>query len=259
MNLSPGEAILENPIVIPTELVEKLRAARSVTVLTGAGVSRESGVPTFRDPDGLWAKFSPAELASMDAFLANPRLVLEWYAHRRAVLDTVEPNPGHFALAELARRFDRFALITQNVDGLHQRAGSPAVIELHGNLTRNKCHRCNHPMTWPEGLAEGSIPLCGCGGMIRPDVVWFGEMLPPDALDQAFRAAENCDVFFSIGTMGEVQPAASLPGAARRRGALTVEINPNPTSLSGVMDIILRGPSGVVLPEIVRRVTGCEL
>lgn len=232
-------------------LIESLASAKSVAVLTGAGVSAESGVKTFRDPDGLWAKFRPEELANFDAFMQNPDLVWDWYQHRRDVVNEVSPNPGHFALVELEQLVPEFTLITQNVDGLHARAGSSRPVELHGNIMRSFCINCHKFYTEVELPKDKSAPLCACGGRIRPDVVWFGEMLPQEAVADAWAAAERADVFFSIGTSGEVYPAAQLPGIARMRGAYVVEVNPGPTSISHNMNECLLGPSGVILPQIV--------
>ncbi len=235
-------------------LIQTLACARSVAVLTGAGISAESGVPTFRDPDGLWKQFKPQELASMDAFLRNPDLVWEWYSMRRKVLDRVQPNPGHFALVEMELLFPDFTLITQNVDGLHQRAGSSIVHELHGNIRRSFCIRCRKECAEDDSPPSLQVLKCDCGGNIRPDVVWFGEMLPAKEVDVAWRAAERAEVFFSIGTSGEVYPAAQLPSIARNHGAYVVEINPQPTAISGIMNECLIGPSGTILPAIIEEI-----
>jgi NAD-dependent deacetylase len=244
---------------IPPQLTAALQKARRVAVLTGAGVSAESGVPTFRDAQtGLWANYRPEELATPEAFLRNPRLVWDWYAWRRQRVDEVQPNPGHFALAEmethLAARGASFTLITQNVDGLHQRAGSQNVIELHGNIRRVKCFEQGHFVeTWDENA--GLPPHCPhCGSLLRPDVVWFGELLSKQALNQAYAAARECDVFFSIGTSGLVQPAASLPLLASKAKAMLVEINPQETPLTNAASVALLGKSGEVLPELIQAV-----
>jgi NAD-dependent deacetylase len=198
----------------------------------------------------LWERFRPEELATVDAFMANPRLVWEWYHYRRELMSTVEPNPGHQALAKWESFFEDFALITQNVDGLHRRAGSTKVFELHGNILRNKCFACGRPGEAPETFDPDNLPRCSCGGLLRPDVVWFGELLPADVLQQAWARTEACELFLSVGTSSVVQPAASLPLLARRHGAYTVEINPEPTPLSEMLDEVLRGPSGMVLPQL---------
>ena len=236
---------------IPSDLINSLRQANHVAILTGAGTSAESGVPTFREAQtGLWAQYNPEELATPQAFQRNPQLVWEWYEWRRGLVAKAEPNPGHRALAVLAQHVPHLTLITQNVDGLHQRAGSKHVIELHGNIMRTKCFDDGRIVQhWPP--TKEVPPRCPrCGGLLRPDVVWFGEGLPYDALATAVTAAQTCDIFFSIGTSSLVQPAASIPGYAMRNGRVTVEINPQPTPLSRQMDYILAGPSGEVLPAL---------
>jgi NAD-dependent deacetylase len=244
-------------IPISAELVTLLRTAHLVAVLTGAGISAESGVPTFREVQtGLWAHYNPEELATPEAFRRNPRLVWEWYAWRQERVRQAEPNPGHLALVELERRITEFTLITQNVDDLHRRAGSHQVLELHGNLFRAKCFDEDRPVkNWPD--SEDIPPRCPrCGALLRPDVVWFGEMLPASVLRAAEQAAANAEVFFSIGTSALVYPAADLPFAALRAGATVVEINPQPTPLSPHVTFSLNGPAGAVLPELVAQVWG---
>lgn len=231
------------------EFKKVLRTAKHVAVLTGAGVSAESGVPTFRGTDGLWKKFRPEELATFEAFMANPALVWEWYNYRRELIKKVEPNPGHYALVEMAGYFDKFTLITQNVDGLHKQAGSAQVYELHGNIRRNRCLKCG-ATDYRDDYAKFP-PLCNCGGNLRPDVVWFGEMLPEKELSESMAAARNCDLFFSVGTSAAVQPAASLPIIARQNGAYVVEINPEPSEISTICNLVLKGKSGEILPKIV--------
>lgn len=242
---------------MPDALIQKLRQARHVTVLTGAGISAESGVPTFRDAQtGLWARYDPTELASPQAFRRNPKLVWEWYAWRRELVSQAQPNPGHLALtkleAYLTSHTSRFTLITQNVDGLHQKAGSQNMVELHGNINRTKCFEEGIIIdTWPPTYE--APPRCPrCGGYLRPDVVWFGENLPSQALEAAVEAAHTCDVFLSIGTSGLVHPAASLPYYALQTGATLVEINPDETPLTPNATYALHGPSGQVLPELLR-------
>lgn len=242
-------------IVIPHDLIDALRGAKSVVVLTGAGVSAESGVPTFRDAQtGLWAKFDPQELATREAFERNPKMVWEWYAYRRELTARAEPNAGHYALAELEGRASNFTLVTQNIDGLHQRAGSRNMLELHGNIHRNKCFQEDVRISrWIDSGEEP--PRCPrCNSYLRPDVVWFGEMLPPIELDEAFRAAGECDVFLSIGTSGVVEPAASLPFIALQKGAIVIEVNPDATPLSNAATFRLAGPSGLVMPKLVEAV-----
>lgn len=239
-------------MTIPADLIAALRSARRVTVLTGAGVSAESGVPTFREAQtGLWARFRPEDLATPRAFQANPQLVWDWYAWRRELVAGAQPNPAHLALVELARRVPACALITQNVDGLHQRAGSRAVIELHGNLARIKCSAENRVVPeWAAG--SGGPPRCPhCGAWLRPDVVWFEESLPEAALAEAQARSTGCDVFLCVGTSAVVHPAAELPRLARAHGATLVEINPQPTPLSPHAHFCLSGAAGVVLPALV--------
>ena len=240
---------------IPSQLVEVLRAAGRVAALTGSGISAESGVPTFRDAQtGLWARYDPQELATPEAFARNPRLVWEWYEWRCDLVGSAEPNPGHRALVELEHRAPHFTLITQNVDGLHQTAGSRAVIELHGNIRRT---RCSQEGIIVEEYGDGSPPRCPrCGAFLRPDVVWFGEMLPAGTLELASEAARGCDLFLSIGTSSLVYPAAGLPYEALESGATVVEINPSETPLTPRVHFALRGRAGEVLPELLARSSG---
>ncbi len=235
----------------PVALLNALRQAQRIAVLTGAGISAESGVPTFRDAQtGLWAQYRPEDLATPEAFRRNPKLVWEWYSWRREMVAKVEPNAGHRALATWETLTPTFTLITQNVDGLHQRAGSRNVLELHGNITRTKCFdEETLVIGWPD---TGEISPCcpQCGGRLRPDVVWFGESLPTQIFDQAITATEECEVFLSIGTSALVYPAASLPEKALARGAIVVEINPQPTPFSAQATYSLRGPAGTILPQL---------
>jgi NAD-dependent deacetylase len=244
-----------NPIVIPDDLAQAIRSARAVTVLTGAGISAESGIPTFRDSQtGLWARYQPQELATPQAFAQNPGLVMDWYRWRKQIVDKASPNAGHLALAQLEKLLHNFTLITQNVDGLHERAGSKNIVELHGSLQRLRCSSdtCAYiTRDWPE---EGLSRCPECGHLLRPDVVWFGEMLSTTALETAVQAARSSDIFFSIGTSGVVEPAASLPYEALRSGAVIVEINPQPTPLSLSGRYFFPYPAGEALPVIVRAV-----
>jgi len=232
------------------DLLSLMTKCTRVVALTGAGISAESGVPTFRGKEGLWGKFRAEELATMDAFLANPTIVWEWYNWRRKLIGEVKSNPGHEALAHMGLLFDQFTLVTQNVDGLHRLAGSKDVLELHGNINRNKCVQCNRP--FPDSdVSPDDLPTCQtCGGKIRPDVVWFGEMLPEGVIEEAFRFSEQAHLFFSIGTSAIVHPAASLPVTAKRCGATLVEINPEPTALSELADYRFAAPAGECLPEL---------
>jgi len=229
-----------------------LAEAGRIAVLTGAGISAESGIPTFRDAmTGLWAQFRPEDLATVEAFTANPKRVWEWYAWRRELVAKAAPNAGHRALAELERRSPHFALITQNVDGLHARAGSRNLIELHGNLMVDRC-LAEGRVLGPADEHPGSPPRCAhCGAPVRPGVVWFGELLPAQALEDAYAAAQGCDVFLSVGTSTVVEPAASLPFAALEAGAAVIEVNPAPTPLSAQATVVLAGSAGEVLPRLV--------
>jgi len=245
---------MADPFGFAPALIDRMRTARRVVVLTGAGVSAESGVPTFRDAlTGLWATFDPRELATPSAFARNPKLVWDWYAQRRAQVATVSPNAGHRALAELEERVPHFLLVTQNVDGLHARAGSRALVELHGNIARVRCSRDDQIVEHWDERNDALPPRCpACGSFLRPDVVWFEEMLPADAIERAESAARDCDLMLVAGTSGEVYPAAALPHYARAAGARVVEINPNATPLSGLAHDTLRGASAIVLPALVR-------
>jgi len=238
----------------PENLTEKLKTSKKICILTGAGISAESGVPTFRDKEGFWAKLKPEELANLDAFMKNPTLVWEWYSHRKRVLQGVTPNPGHHALVEMQKLCEEWTLVTQNVDGLHQRAGSLGVLEVHGNIERSFCIACGE-FAADILLDEKSkkLPRCEkCGDLLRPDVVWFGENLPVKILNQSMDAARNCDLFFSIGTSTIVYPAAALPFIAHDSGAYVVEVNPQTTDLSRVADCVLTGKAGEIMPEVVK-------
>jgi len=230
-----------------------------LVVSTGAGVSKESGIPTFRDAyTGLWANYDPQQLASVEGFLQDPKTVWEWYAWRRKKVSEAQPNPGHLALARLEDLVPRMTLITQNVDGLHRRAGSRSPIELHGNITRVKCFAaCGRSYDdWSDDDYEGEIPpRCkACKSFLRPDVVWFGEQLPEKQIQEAFLSAETCDLMLVVGTSGMVQPAASLPLVASRAGAGVIEVNPQPGMISESADILLKGKSGELLPPLVQAV-----
>ncbi len=237
--------------MIPERLRTSLSQAGSVVAFTGAGISAESGVPTFRSAGGIWKKMKPEELASMNGFLKNPDLVWEWYIQRKRIMADVQPNPGHRALALMEHVFPRVTVITQNIDNLHQRAGSTIVHELHGNIERNYCMECGTQYTNAQVLEVTGVPRCtACGGMIRPDVVWFGEMLPEEEWESSVKAAESCDIFLSVGTSSVVYPAASLPMIAQNAGALVVEINPEATPFTSKAGEFLQGPAGTLLPEL---------
>jgi NAD-dependent deacetylase len=242
---------------ISGELILLLRKAKYVVALTGAGVSQESGLRTFRDAHtGLWAEHRPEDLATPQAFARNPKMVWDWYAMRRKKLQNAQPNPAHFALVEMARHIPEFMLITQNVDGLHLKAGSPSVVELHGNIQRVKCSSCDRQAhSWND--SDENVPRCDyCGNLLRPDVVWYNESLPRDVLELAIEAARSCQVFFSIGTSGVVQPAASLAFGARNKGAVIIEINAESTPLTTRTDFAMHGKAGEILPALVREVWG---
>jgi NAD-dependent deacetylase len=232
-----------------------LRAARRVAVLTGAGMSAESGVPTFRDAlTGLWARFDPMELASREGFTADPARVWAWYAERRAGVLQAEPHAGHTALAQAqaALRFDRFALITQNVDGLHGRAGSTDVLELHGNILLTRCfNECGVRFEHPRHLPRGEPPRCpSCGAYLRPGVVWFGEMLDPAVLLRAEREVAASELLLVVGTSGLVYPAAGLPALGRAAGARVIVVNPNDSELDDLADVVVRSGACAALPAL---------
>ena len=232
-----------------------LGQAQKIACLTGAGVSAESGVATFRDPQtGHWARFDPQQLASQDGFAADPGLVWRWYMERLlGVTQRAQPNAGHRALAEIEQMRPHFTLITQNVDNLHERGGSQCVIHLHGEITRFHCNRCGRTYDLNEAeQAAAEPPHCiNCGGLVRPSVVWFGENLPLSAMNAAWQAAESCDLMLVVGTSGVVYPAAQLPFVAQERGAVVIDINPEPSPISEMATLYLPGPSGVILPQII--------
>lgn len=235
------------------QLTSHFTTARRVAILTGAGISAESGVATFRDAGGLWQTLEPEELASFSGFMANPEVVQRWYAHRREIATSVQPNAGHIALAQMEDLFDEFTVITQNIDDLHQRAGSRNVVELHGNILRNYCVSCGHNTSDEEMTDPGpdGVYRCGeCGGLVRPDVVWFGEMLPEAEVQRADQAAREADVFLSIGTSAVVYPAASIPITARLHGAYVAEINVERSAIGHDLDEVILGRAGEVLPRL---------
>jgi NAD-dependent deacetylase len=213
-------------------------------------VSAESGVPTFRDAQsGLWEKYDPMDLATPQAFIGDPELIWRWYRWRRELVSQAKPNPAHLGLAALTNLVPKLTLVTQNVDGLHQQAGSSGVIEFHGNLFADRCFRDGRLET---DLQDAAVPICSdCGENLRPGVVWFGEAIPEAALEQSFAAASECDVFLSIGTSSLVFPAAGLIDRAREAAATTVEINPNPTGASQTLDFVLQGNAGLIIPKLI--------
>ena len=232
-------------------MISALRQSSSTTVLTGSGISAESGVPTFREAQiGLWARFDPQELATPEAFARDSALVWEWYEWRRKLVAQSRPNPGHLAIAEMQHLIPNVTLVPQNVDGLHQEAGSRRVIELHGNIMRTKCSVEDTTVEVFEGGGPPPPPCPSCGAPLRPDVVWFGEMLPQVALEEASMAARGADLLLSVGTSSLVYPAAGLPLEALDNGATVVEINPSETPLTPHADYALRGLAGDVLPRL---------
>ncbi|MDH4228608.1 MAG: NAD-dependent deacylase [Nitrospirota bacterium] len=229
---------------------QRLAASQRLAVLTGAGISAESGVPTFRGPGGLWCNHRAEDLATPEAFHRDPKLVWEWYNMRRTALVGVQPNPGHHALAVMQEKLPGFNLVTQNVDGLHAVAGNSDPVEIHGNIWKVRCTAC-HAITGDHRVPIPTPPSCAaCGALLRPHIVWFGESLDSDVLERAFAAFEYCDVALIVGTSGVVQPAASLADLARRRGAFVVEVNLEPTPATGVVDVALHGRAGEILPQL---------
>ncbi len=237
-------------INIPESTISRLREAESVVFFTGAGISAESGIPTFRGKDGIWNKLKPEELANFNAFLRNPEMVWEWYDHRKKIIHGSQPNNAHKAIAEMQDLFKEVTVVTQNIDNFHRRAGSRTVYELHGNIERNYCIECK--TFYNEELPmQGKIPKCTkCGGLIRPDIVWFGEYLPQDQFKASEKAARDCDVFFVVGTSAVVYPAASLIYVARESGAYIIEVNIEETEISYLADKSFYGEAGKVLPLI---------
>jgi NAD-dependent deacetylase len=233
-----------------SEAREWLREAESVAALTGAGISAESGIPTFRGAGGLWKDYKPEDLATPEAFARDPLLVWEWYDWRRAIIAKAEPNQAHRALAKLEGAKPGFTLITQNVDGLHDRAGSRKILKLHGDIWRLRCTKCG--ANWPDRRTPlpKIPPHCACGGMARPGVVWFGEPLPEGMMQEAEHAAASAQVFLVIGTSAVVYPAAGLVPYARQAGARVIEINTEPTAFSKMVDCALEGPAGELLPQL---------
>lgn len=239
---------------IPDSLVQALADARTVAVVTGSGISAESGIPTFRDArTGLWAHYRPEDLATPDAFRRDPDLVWQWYQWRRRLVAEAQPNPGHEALARLERKLPDLRLITQNVDGLHSRAGSRKVVEFHGNVMENRCLDAGHPAGPADTDAETPPPCKDCGSPLRPDVVWFGEMIPETALHQAFEAVDDCDVLLSVGTSAQVYPAAGLVEVALQHGAVVAEVNPDATPMTSQVGYALGGNAADILPRIADR------
>jgi len=231
------------------DISDILKKSNEIVFVTGAGISQESGIPTFRGKDGLWRKYNPMTLATIDAFYQNPKLVWEWYEERRQNILAADPNPGHKAIAEL-EQYKQVSVLTQNIDGLHQRAGSTRVYELHGSIITIKCTVCDFKDKITSSFSQ-LPPLCKCGNILRPDIVWFGEPLPQDTWQSALVKSSSCDVMVVVGTSLEVSPANLLPAYAKQHGALMIEINPDETPMSSSMDLSIRSSAAKALPEIV--------
>ena len=237
-----------------TKAVDILRSAESLFVLSGAGVSAESGIPTFRGASGLWKNYSATDLATPQAFKNNPVLVWEWYQWRQGLISKAEPNPAHHALVDLEKMIPRFLLLTQNVDGLHKKAGSKNVLELHGNIFRTRCLQCNNITSYKptEETSKPFLPKCSCQGLLRPDVVWFGEPIPQAIWQQALDFLARSDTALICGTSGVVWPAAAIPEIAQQKNIKTIEINLEPTPVSSVVDLSIQGKAGKILKQIVQ-------
>ena len=262
-SLTPRGVPLDLPVDLPEDVRRRLAQARRAVAFTGAGISKESGLDTFRDLDGVWQKVRPEDMATVDAFLRQPAVVWRWYAERFSRAAGVSPNPAHLALQVLEEEFPYFTLVTQNVDGLHQRAGSRNLIELHGTLAFAKCDFCGRREPMGEAVSRSPAspegpPVCACGGLLRPAVVWFGEALPPGAMERAAEEASLAEVFLSIGTSGSVYPAAGLIDVAYENGACLIEINPEPTPFSRFAHLTLRAPAGEALPALTEAILACR-
>jgi len=237
------------------QVAERVKGARRVVVLTGAGISQESGVPTFRGADGLWQNFRAEDLATVDAFERDPVLVWQWYDWRRGLIKPLKPNAGHYALAELEKTLEDFTLVTQNVDGLHKVAGSAHPIEMHGTLWDVRCTTCHQSFENREVPIQ-ILPKCeACGGLLRPAVVWFGEALDQEVLYEIYQRLERVQVMLVVGTSGAVQPAASFGLVAKKAGAFVAEVNRSKTPQSAFFDVSLQGKAGELLPQLVEHMT----
>jgi len=236
-----------------TKAVEILKSTKSLFLLTGAGISAESGIPTFRGADGLWKNYSATDLATPEAFRKDPALVWEWYHWRQNIISKAEPNPAHYAVVDLEKKLERFLLLTQNVDNLHRHAGSKNVLEIHGNIFRTRCLICGEIANYqePSEPANSTLPKCACGGSLRPDVVWFGEAIPQDIWQNSLDFLSRADAALICGTSGIVWPAAAIPEIAQRGNIKTIEINLEPTAVSSIVDVSIHGKAGEILPKIV--------
>lgn len=233
--------------------LNKLSEAKKIVFFTGAGISAESSIPTFRGKDGIWNKLKPEELANFNAFMRNPQMVWEWYNHRKKIIHEAKPNAGHTSIVEMQSLYDEVTVITQNIDNLHRRAGSRNIFELHGNIERNFCINCRTFYNEELDFSDG-VPKCKCGGLIRPDVVWFGEYLPQDQFAGSEKASVLADIFFVVGTSAVVYPAAGLVYAAKQAGSFIVEVNIEETVISSSCDESFFGEAGKILPEIVNQI-----
>lgn len=242
------------------EIRDRIRTARRAVVFSGAGVSRESGLDTFRGAGGLWERMRPEELATPEAFRADPGKVWRWYAWRWQTAAAAQPNPAHLALVRWETLFPSFILATQNVDGLHTRAGSRSLLELHGTLLQAKCNQCGARRDMGEAIAASpeEPPVCECGGLFRPAVVWFGEVLDPYVLGKAQEDAAHCDLFLSVGTSSTVYPAAGLIDLARQARACVIEVNPEPTPFSRRIDLQIAAPAGEAVPRLTEEIERCR-
>jgi NAD-dependent deacetylase len=228
---------------------DQIENIKKIVFVTGAGISQESGIPTFRGKDGLWRNYDPMKLATIDAFHDNPKLVWEWYNERRENIFQAQPNQGHQAIAEL-EKYAEVAVLTQNIDGLHQKAGSSKVLELHGSIIKIKCSVCNFKENIQSKFSENP-PLCGCGNMLRPDVVWFGKSLPRDVWQKAMNYVSRCDLMIVVGTSLAVSPVNTLPIYAQQNDTTLIEINPENTEMSSEMDLVINDSSAVALPKLI--------
>ena len=235
---------------------EKLKQAKKIVFVTGAGISQESGIPTFRGKDGYWRKYDPMKLATIDAFYEDPKLVWEWYEDRRKNIHSAIPNAGHKAIAKL-EKYCKVVVLTQNIDGLHQRAGSSKVLELHGSIIRIKCTSCNFHSEITTKFEE-LPPKCRCGNILRPDVVWFGEQLPQNVWTKAMQEASSCDIMIIAGTSLVVSPANTLPVFAKQNNAILIEVNLEETIMSADMDLSIRDNSASILPKFVEFLKGLQ-
>ncbi len=239
-------------MVVIEEARRLIKKAEKVLVFTGAGISKESGVPVFRGKDGLWNKYSPEELATPHAFNRNPSLVWEWYRFRRDLIRRAKPNPAHYAIKKLEEIKNEFLLATQNVDALHIRAGSKKIVELHGNIFITRCMQCRYEIEEYERDSEEKVPMCKkCRGLMRPGVVWFGEPLPAHALRKSFEFAKKADLVIVVGTSGVVYPAAYLPFLVKQHGGKIIEVNVEESAITPHADIFIKSPAGEILPRIV--------